>query len=255
MSLSPSVSVSSPSCSVSFVPFSYSVEQDQTSSIQHHVLVDKLLSSLASDKKVSDEKRRIKELKEFSYVLHVLFSSSIPLYFNSDDKEQYKMIQELIQYFLGIGEIVLILYPNGLILTDRTWYRHTFTIASDSQPLSTVDVPSHLFPLYTFDQPLTIETAIMLTYKGISEILLSIQPLFTNDWDGSFSYPFSRNLDTFFRLIPGSYKNGTWKQLNGIDGLYMNDVKRECRMYPPSLELLTSPKAARSQSFPSTKKS
>ena len=36
-----------------------------------------------------------------------------------------------------------------------------------------------------------------------------------------------KNLELTLRLIPGSYKNGSWRQLDGFFGLYFNETIME----------------------------
>jgi len=43
-----------------------------------------------------------------------------------------------------------------------------------------------------------------------------------------------RKFESVIRLIPGSYKNGSWKQLDGFFGMYFNEETMELSEVPPS---------------------
>jgi hypothetical protein len=44
-----------------------------------------------------------------------------------------------------------------------------------------------------------------------------------------------KKFETIIRLIPGSYKNGSWRQLDGFFGMYFNETTMEVSEVPPSL--------------------
>ena len=44
-----------------------------------------------------------------------------------------------------------------------------------------------------------------------------------------------KKFETIIRLIPGSYKNGSWRQLDGFFGMYFNETTMELSEVPPSL--------------------
>ena len=51
-------------------------------------------------------------------------------------------------------------------------------------------------------------------------------------WEGGYPMMHS-NLEAVIRLIPGGYKNGPWRQLNGIFGMYYNEETNELSEFPP----------------------
>jgi len=120
-------------------------------------------------------------------------------------------------YLSDKGEILMLLSigkENDLsyiIVTDHNVY-HTYS----EKELKTV---RSLSPLYTFEQPLTKESAKILTYKYIHLTLFK-----------------PKTIEDFIRTIPGSYKNGAWRQLNGFFGLYINHETERVCVYPPELE-------------------
>ena len=42
-----------------------------------------------------------------------------------------------------------------------------------------------------------------------------------------------KNFESIIRLIPGSYKNGDWKQMDGFVGIYFNETTMEVSEIPP----------------------
>jgi len=44
-----------------------------------------------------------------------------------------------------------------------------------------------------------------------------------------------KKFETIIRLIPGSYKNGSWRQLDGFFGMYFNETTMELSEVPPPL--------------------
>ena len=49
-------------------------------------------------------------------------------------------------------------------------------------------------------------------------------------------YPEKRVLESVIRLIPGGYKNGNWRQLDGFFGMYSKEVTNELSHVPPAVE-------------------
>jgi hypothetical protein len=45
-----------------------------------------------------------------------------------------------------------------------------------------------------------------------------------------------KRFETVMRIVPGSYKNGGWKQLDGFYGVYYNEAKMELSGIPPPIE-------------------
>jgi hypothetical protein len=103
--------------------------------------------------------------------------------------------------------------------------------------------------LYSFTNPLNLVHAKILssimTTPTMGRVLPhSNQPL----WNRVCSALGSRNdvmvcnlplsdalkkFETIIRLIPGSYKNGSWRQLDGFFGMYFNETTMEVSEVPP----------------------
>jgi len=42
-----------------------------------------------------------------------------------------------------------------------------------------------------------------------------------------------KKFESIIRLIPGSYKNSNWRQLDGFFGMYYNETTMELSEFPP----------------------
>ena len=120
----------------------------------------------------------------------------------------------------NLGETFLMSVQNDP--AHGGWSPQSQTNILSDQHVYAYDVskpPSERFaPVYTFDSPLTMKNAKILTYKKIGDAFLN---------------PVS--FEALIRTIPGSYKNGSWRQLNGFFGLYVNDETNEASRKPPVL--------------------
>jgi hypothetical protein len=77
-------------------------------------------------------------------------------------------------------------------------------------------------PVYTFDQKLTANNMRLL------DSLYQLQK-------GANTTHIASKFESVIRLIPGSYQNGSWRQLDGFFGMYYNDVTRELSVSAPAL--------------------
>jgi hypothetical protein len=93
--------------------------------------------------------------------------------------------------------------------------------------------------LYQFSEPLNIKYATMLLYilktqSGTGSCCLwnyvTLLELATN---GTNPNVYAKKFESIIRLIPGSYKNGDWKQLDGFFGTYFNETTMEFSEIPP----------------------
>ena len=77
-------------------------------------------------------------------------------------------------------------------------------------------------PVYTFDQNLTANDMRLL------DSLYQLKR-------GVTTTRIASKFESVIRLIPGSYQNGSWRQLDGFFGMYYNDVTRELSVSAPAL--------------------
>jgi hypothetical protein len=122
-----------------------------------------------------------------------------------------------------------------ILVTQKGVFRH-MRARSTSQP----DSPflEDICPLYTFANPLNCDQ---------SKILLSLSKAIhrcytTTLWGGNNSIAQHdqyiidhKKFESVIRLIPGSYSNGAWKQLDGFFGPYFNEETMEISAVPPPM--------------------
>jgi hypothetical protein len=96
--------------------------------------------------------------------------------------------------------------------------------------------------LYQFSEPLNIKYATMLLYILKTPNYYGSQPISLwsyatmvepSDIDTNSSNTILKRFESIIRLIPGSYKNGAWKQLDGFFGMYFNEETMELSEVPP----------------------
>lgn len=83
-------------------------------------------------------------------------------------------------------------------------------------------------PVYVFTEPLSLKYAKLLHNSVAQGNPSSINSVSSGN--------FYRDIDSILRLIPGSYKNGNWRQLDESFGMYYNDVTNELSDLPPAFE-------------------
>ena len=118
------------------------------------------------------------------------------------------------------GEIMLALVSHPemsrmryIVITDHNVYHIGSVEDRDFE-----SVRDRLCPLYTFECPLTLDSAQILTYKGLYAVAVE------------------KKLEAVIRTIPGAYKNGAWRQCDGFFGPYLNHEKKMMSPCPPVLE-------------------
>ena len=101
-----------------------------------------------------------------------------------------------------------------------------------------------LCAVYTFHSALTKKQIIMLE-KGVArDAGYQYGTLMTSLIDRMSDYQkdselkrmnASKKFESIIRLIPGSYQNGDWRQLDGFFGMYFNETTMEFSEVPPPL--------------------
>jgi len=138
------------------------------------------------------------------------------------------------------------------IITNKNVYKVFYRLDKIVRHPQTGHVESGLLykisSLYTFESKVSLNDLSLLsslsstpkycnqnTYR-LSTMRAMVIGMNTNELDTA-CFQARKNFETIIRLIPGSYKNGDWKQLDGFYGVYFNPVTKEV-MYdgpPPSL--------------------
>ena len=91
--------------------------------------------------------------------------------------------------------------------------------------------------LYSFTNPLNLVHAKILSYIMTIQIIETIGYVAANRslWDRMPCIDSLKKFESIIRLIPGSYKNGSWRQLDGFFGMYFNETTMELSEVPPPL--------------------
>jgi hypothetical protein len=96
--------------------------------------------------------------------------------------------------------------------------------------------------IYTFDRSLGKKeitllenlTKVSKNYKNQYSGIGICIGFYMTDQSGSY-FGKQKKFESVIRLIPGSYKNGDWRQLDGFFGMYFNETTMEVSEVPPSL--------------------
>ena len=121
-----------------------------------------------------------------------------------------------------------------ILVTQKGVFRH-MRARSTSRP----DSPflEEICPLYTFANPLNCDhSKILLSLsKAVHwHVMVAAARCSTTLWGGNnthdqqYQYIIDhKKFESIIRLIPGSYSNGAWKQLDGFFGAYINEETME----------------------------
>jgi hypothetical protein len=133
-------------------------------------------------------------------------------------------------------------YIHDVIITDRHIYR---VVGFGGYRQSGVFTVKYLSKVYTFNTQLTLQQVRMIdttiNYKD-NYVKRSIGSRVSDREADTYGGQCKCDMDarkkfeSVIRLIPGSYKNGDWRQLDGFFGMYFNETTMEVsEMPPPSL--------------------
>ena len=159
-------------------------------------------------------------------------------FFREIDKSGENLVQILSS---GMGDYLQ--YIHDVIITDRHIYR-VIGIGGYGERESGFTV-KYLSKVYTFNTQLTIKQVRMIdttiNYKD-NYVKRSIASRVSDrlscgyGGNGKCDMDARKKFESVIRLIPGSYKNGDWRQLDGFFGMYFNETTMEVsEMPPPSL--------------------
>jgi len=133
-------------------------------------------------------------------------------------------------------------YSSGcaFIITDR----HIYYVVCTKDDNSYTQF-KHISKLYSFHAPLNSSQCKLLKSALESTDGTTQIPLKTRICFGAFystvhwpMIPFHlayhrKKFESIVRIIPGSYQNGDWRQLDGFFGMYYNENTMEVSEYPP----------------------
>jgi hypothetical protein len=153
-------------------------------------------------------------------------------FFREIDKSGENLIQ-----ILSSSQGECFQYIHDIIITDRHIYR-VIGFGGYGQPEAVFTV-KYLSKVYTFNTQLTLQQVRMIdttiNYKD-NYVKQSIGSRVLDRIYGKCDMDARKKFESIIRLIPGSYKNGDWRQLDGFFGMYFNETTMEVsEMPPPSL--------------------
>jgi len=126
------------------------------------------------------------------------------------------------------GDIVLLVKSN---ISSNAYMQSQYIITHKHMYIVT-NYGKHAGPdiclLYTFDSPIGTKHA---------TILEACKPLLNSIVGNTniINLHCAKKFESVIHLIPGSYKNGDWRQLDGFFGMYFNETTMEVSEVPPPL--------------------
>lgn len=126
-------------------------------------------------------------------------------------------------------------HSGGYYLTGAITNKHIYHIQTNYE---TLEVSAGA--IYTFDRSLGKKeitllenlTKVSKNYKGRYGMVGICIGFYMTEQPGSY-FSKQKKFESVIRLIPGSYKNGDWRQLDGFFGMYFNETTMEVSEVPP----------------------
>ena len=151
-------------------------------------------------------------------------------------REMDKSGENLVEILSNGQFIDFLQQAHDIMITDRHIYR---VIGKGGYHLGGAFETKYLSRVYTFNNPLTLSQVKMIdnTLKDDSfgfSLMTRISNRIRVETGGIiFDMDARRKFESIIRLIPGSYKNGDWRQLDGFFGMYFNETTMEVSELPP----------------------
>jgi hypothetical protein len=198
---------------------------------------NKMLEILRKEQKELEEK---KELEELYKPLRKSMISQLD-YYQSEfirikNKRGYLYIN-MLKTHNSRNEVILSLITFDMIEEIRYVVfslTNTGLYCYRSKNMNEYDIEAEIYncPVYIFKEQLSLQFAKLLINARLYPN--SVHPTSVNH---TVSKPNNyRDIESIIRIIPGEYKNGNWRQLDGFFGMYYNDVTGELSHLPPPFE-------------------
>ena len=191
----------------------------------------------AKRKAEEEEMRELKLLQEeITKKNHIEMITQDPV--TKEFFQTFKSSEEIILwYHYSIGDGGYRSNRIPMFMTNKHVYRMEYAkINSYICPWSF----KYATPIYTFSEQLSLKYTKLIS--SLCDLSISLWDLSINNIFGGMediqinNVHSARKFESVIRLIPGSYQNGPWRQLDGIFGLYFNeDTMEVSEMPPPSL--------------------
>jgi len=192
-------------------------------------IIDRWLQAVPSGGDASDK-----------LIKHLTATGDIPL---------WTSFQHCVKVTATTGGKLDVNYIVKFIITKQHVYSirvHSNAIGTSTQQCAFLHSGLHYMPVYTFDKPLTLTQIKMLsiitqntqyfqlelndTHKSIMGAAFCDSQ--SNSASSAAYLLAQKKFESVIRLIPGSYKNGDWRQLDGFFGLYFNQTTMEVNEFP-----------------------
>ena len=137
----------------------------------------------------------------------------------------------LVCRYLGSGY-----HGPTFVITSKTLYYIEYPYSEKKGPEEIHQY--NICPIYSFDEleltHLKILCQLFRAPRGSNELIIDLASRYSEQ-SGFVNQVFYKMFESMIRLIPGSYKNGAWKPLDGFFGLYYNETTHEIYNTPPPL--------------------
>jgi len=177
---------------------------------------------------VMEENEENLKIKLYDYLKYGLdfLEQSIEISFDLKMKQifEYISFDSILFYYENDTSQMKCILDHYMVITNLGVYR--IYVKSNRKP--------KLCPVYTFSSELDVKSLAIL--KEI-KYKYSASMIYRNMIHGTPTLT-QVSLEKEFRMIPGSYQNGTWQQLNGFFGSYYNENTHKISMTPPSIKKL-----------------
>lgn len=161
-----------------------------------------------------------------------------------NDTRNYKRGLPFFKHISSLGEKALFIQyittPQsdqdfGLFLTNQNVYVLNYNINNGKNEC-------YVLSVYTFNEPLNSKQAKMLYNHLNKTVPVGITTNFRQVIGAGGSQNFrwynewiSRQFEAVIRVIPGSFQNDDWRQLDGFFGVYYNENTMEINIFPGKL--------------------
>ena len=161
-----------------------------------------------------------------------------------NDTLNYKRSLPFFKHISSLGEKALFIQrvntPQnvsefGLFLTNQNVYILNYKMNPEENQC-------YVLSIYTFNEPLNSKQAKMLYNYLNKHVPFVINTNFSQIIGSGGSQMFrwynewiSRQFEAVIRVIPGSFQNDEWKQLDGFFGVYYNEKTMEINIFPGKL--------------------
>ena len=190
---------------------------------------------LEQEEKLQVEKEELSKKELYEHFKDAKQNGPIALREHIDDldrsRDKHSSMLKIIFSHIASHEIILFwLYTNNptkyIVFTNKKIYKIIEKRVSDQQRMC-------LCPMYTFSYELDVKSLILL--KNIKSLVYFLIEEFTDNLNPVTHRKIS--IEKVIRMIPGSYEYGSWKELNGFFGFYMNEETYEISQVSPHIEL------------------